>query len=54
MHTVDIGIGRNNYFVVSQSIQSVFNIEGRLQEIELFIFINDLLRQAITVKRLTT
>ena len=39
MHPVHIGIRSDNNAVVAQGVQSVFNVECRLQQIEYFIFI---------------
>ena len=51
VHPVHIGIGRDNHFVITQSIQSIFNIQSRLQEVELLVFIHDFFREAITIER---
>lgn len=43
MHPVHIGIGRNDNLVVTQVIHILLNVECSLQQIELFILVNDLL-----------
>ncbi len=53
MHTVDVGIGSDNNFIIPQTVQSVFNIEGGLQQVEFLVLINDLFSQAVAVKRFT-
>ena len=51
VHTVHIGIGGYNYFVVSQSVYAVFDIQGSLQEIKFFVFVNYFFSQTETVER---
>ena len=51
MHAVDIGIGGNNNLVIAQSIESIFYVESSLQQVEFFIFINNLLCQPEGVER---
>ena len=54
VHTIDIGIGRHNDLVVSQAFHTVLDVEGRLEKIEFFVFIDHLLGEAVGVERLTT
>ena len=54
MHTIDIRIGCDDYLIITQTIQTVFYIQCGLKQIELFVFINDLLRQPVTVQRFST
>ena len=53
VHTVDIGIGCYDDFVISQTFQTIFDIESGLKQVEFFILVNDLFSQAETVQRLT-
>src|SRR5690606_2282234 len=53
VHAVHIGIGSYNHPVVAQPVQPVFDLQGMLEQIELFIFIYDLFRQSVTVQGLT-
>ena len=53
VHTVHIGIGRDDHLVVAQAIQPIFDVEGSLEQVEFFIFIDDLLGQSIAVQRFT-
>ena len=43
VHTIDIGIRSHNHLVVSQSVESVLDVEGSLKEIKLLILIHHLL-----------
>ena len=49
MHTIHIRIGGDDYLIVSQVIQILFNVEGMLEQIEFFIFINHLFGQTETI-----
>ena len=51
VHTVHIGIGSDDDFVVAELVESVFNIERRLQTVELFVLIHYLFGQSVAVKR---
>lgn len=42
MHAVNIGICGNYHIVVSEVLQPVFNIQGCLKQVELFVFVYDL------------
>ena len=53
VHTIDISIGCDNHFVVTQVLETVFDIERMLQQVEFFVLIDDLLRHAEAVERLT-
>ena len=50
VHAVDISIGGYDYFVVAQAVDSVFDVECRLQQVELFVLIHYLLGEAVGVK----
>ena len=52
VHTVHIGIGGNNHFVITQSFDTVFNVQRGLQQVELFVFINHFFGQSVRVERL--
>ena len=54
VHTVNIGIRCDNYLVISKRIESVFNVECSLKEVELLILIHYFLCQSKAVKRLST
>ena len=51
VHTIDIGIGSNNHFVVPQLVQTVFYVKRRLQAVELLVLIHHLFGQSVAVKR---
>ena len=51
MHTVHIGIGSHNYFVVAQIIYTVFDIQRRLKQVKLFVFVHNFLRQSVAIER---
>ena len=50
VHTVHVGIGGYDYVVVAQLLQTVFDVEGRLQKIEFLVLINHFFGQAIAVQ----
>ena len=54
MHAIDIGIGGHNHLIISQTVETLLNVEGCLQEIELLVLIDHLLGELEGVKRLTT
>src|SRR5664279_6569183 len=54
MHPINVGIGRNNNIIVSQVFYSVFNIESRLKQVKLLIFVYNFLCESKTVKRFAT
>ena len=49
VHSVNIGIGSHNHLIISQSVQSVLDIESCLEQVELLVLVNHLLGQAIAV-----
>ena len=53
VHTVHVGIGRDNHLVVAQVLEPVFDVEGRLQKVPFLVLVHDLLRKAVAVLRLT-
>ena len=53
VHTIHIGIGSHDDLVVPEAIQSVLNVERRLQEVELLVLIHHLLGHSIAVERLS-
>ena len=53
VHTVHISIGRDDDFVVTQVLETVFDVERVLQQVEFFVFVHDLLGHAEAVERLT-
>lgn len=54
VHAVNISIGSYNHFVIAQAVESVLNVEGSLQEVELFVFVDNLLGQSEAVERFAT
>ena len=54
VHAVDIGIGRNNHLIVTQCVESVLDVEGCLEQIELLILVYHLLGQSVRVERLAS
>ena len=53
VHAVDIGIGSHNDLIVSERIESVFYVEGSLQQVEFFILVDYLFLLAVAVERLS-
>ena len=43
VHAIDVGICSYNNLVIAQVVKSVFNIECRLQQVKLLIFVYNLL-----------
>ena len=54
VHTVHIGIGCYNHFVVTQSFDSVFYIQGCLEQVEFFVLVHHFLCQPERIQRFTT
>ena len=54
VHTVHIGIGRYNHFIITQSLYAVFYVQCGLQQIEFFVFVNHFLGQAERIEWFTT
>ena len=54
VHAVDIGIGGDDYLVIAKSFDAIFDVERRLQEVELIILIHHLLGHAVGVQRLAS
>ncbi len=52
VHAVHIGIGSYNHLVVAQLVQSVLNVQCRLQQVELLVLVHHLLGQSEAVERL--
>lgn len=52
VHAVVIGVRGDDYLVIAQFLQSVFNIQGMLEEVEFLIFIDDFTAHAEGVQRL--
>ena len=53
MHSVDIGIGRDNHLVITQVLDAVGNVEGGVEQIEFFVGLDVFLRLAKRVERLS-
>ena len=52
VHSVDIGISGYDYFVISQSVKPVLDIEGGLEQVELLVLVDYTLLHAIGIERL--
>ena len=50
VHTIVIGIGGDDDFVVTQPFYAVFDIERGLQEIELFVLVHDFAGLSVAVE----
>ena len=46
MHAVHIGIGGHDYLIISESVQAILDIQGRLQKVELLVLIHHLLGES--------
>jgi len=44
VHTINIGIGGHDHFVISEIVKPVLDVQGCLKEVELFILIDHLFR----------
>ena len=53
MHAVDIRIGGDDDLVITQSFQSVFDVQRRLQEAKFFVFIDYFFGKSERVQRLS-
>ena len=51
VHSVHIGVGGYDDFVVSKAVKAVFDVEGCLQEVELLVFVHHLLCKPERVER---
>jgi hypothetical protein len=51
MHAVDVRIGGDDDPVVAQSVEPVFNVQSRLEEVKLLVLIDNLLGEAIGIER---
>ena len=49
VHSIYIGIGSHNHLIISQSIQTILNIESCLKKVELLVLVNHFLGQTIAV-----
>ena len=54
VHAVDISIRCHYHLIISKGVETFFNVEGCLEQIELLIFVHHFLRQAKAVQWLTT
>lgn len=43
MHAVNIGICSNDYLIVTQRVETILYVKGRLQQVEFFVFIDHFL-----------
>ena len=53
MHTVHVGISRDNHLVVAQVLEAVFDVEGGLEQVPFLVLVHDFLGKAVAVLRLT-
>ena len=53
MHTVDIGIGGDDDIVVAQAVDSLLDVEGGLEEVELLVLVDHLAGHPEGVEGLT-
>ena len=53
VHPIDIGIRGDNHLVVAKRVESVFDVEGGLKEVEFLIFVHHLLGQSIGIEGLS-
>ena len=54
VHAIDIGISGHDNLVVAQSVEAVFDVKCRLQEVEFFVLIDNLLGETEGVERFAT
>ena len=54
VHTIDIGIGSHNHFIVAQSVNAVLNVESCLQKCKFLIFHHLFRCQPVGVQWFTT
>ncbi len=54
VHPVGIGIGCDDHLVVAQFVHALFDVERRLQQVELLVLIDNLLGESEAVERLAT
>ena len=47
MHSIDVGIGCYNHIVVSQIVHILVYVQGIVQQVQLFIAINELFALAV-------
>ena len=50
MHAIHIGIGSHDHLIISQSVETLLDVKGCLQQIELLVLIYHLLRESETVE----
>lgn len=54
MHAVNIGICSNDYLIVTQRVETILYVKGRLQQVEFFVFIDHFLCKPEAVEGLST
>ena len=50
VHAVDVGVGRDDDFIITQSIQAFLDIERRLEEMKFFVLVDNFLRETVSIK----
>ncbi len=54
MHSIHVRICGNDHLVISQTLQSVLDVQRMLQEVELLVLINHFFRQPVAIQWLST
>ena len=54
VHAVDIGIGGDDYAIVAQVLETVFDVKSSLQKVEFLVLVNDFLLHTERVERFST
>src|SRR5690625_5734361 len=52
MHSINIGVGGNNYFVVPKSFQPVFYLKCMLEKVQFFILVDNFFSHPKAIERL--
>src|SRR5690625_6031916 len=52
MHSINIGVGGNNYFVVPKSFQPVFYLKCMLEKVQFFIQVDNFFSHPKAIERL--
>ena len=54
MHSIDVGIGRYDYLIITQCVEPVFDVESGLKKVEFLVVIDHFFRQFEGVEWLST
>ncbi len=52
VHAVHVGVGGDDDPVVAQAVEALLDVQGGLEEVELFVLVDDFFREAVGVERL--